>query len=129
MFCSATNLRHSVGSTCEAVPRNLPLHGQEKNLGTWGICKMDVQVHGLVDPDIRKGDTLRSPQLARDGELMLFDRVITNPPSNLDEWGWDVAKDDGYRRVRYGLPPKSRGDLAFVQHMVATMSDRGWSAW
>ncbi len=106
-------------------PKNLSLFGQEKNLGTWAICKMNMLLHGLPDADIRKGDVIRNPQLVKDGELMLFDREIANPPFSLDEWGRDVAENDGYGRFRFGLPPKTKGDLAFVQHMIATINMNG----
>ena len=106
-------------------PRNLTLHGQEKNLGTWAICKMNMLLHGLPDARIEKGDTIRDPKLVDEGELLLYDRVIANPPFSLDEWGRDVAENDGYGRFRFGVPPKSKGDLAFVQHMVAVLNGTG----
>ena len=106
-------------------PRNLTLHGQEKNLGTWAICKMNVLLHGLPDVTIEKGDTIRDPKLVDEGELLLYDRVIANPPFSLDEWGRDVAESDGYGRFRFGLPPKTKGDFAFVQHMVAVLNNTG----
>jgi type I restriction enzyme M protein len=106
-------------------PRNLSLYGQEKNLGTWAICKMNVLLHGLPSADIRKGDTIRDPKL-RDGDaLMLFDRVIANPPFSLDEWGRETAENDPYGRFRFGVPPKGKGDFAFIQHMVATTNPTG----
>ena len=106
-------------------PRNLTLHGQEKNLGTWAICKMNMLLHGLPDARIEKGDTIRDPKLVSEGELLLYDRVIANPPFSLDEWGRDVAENDGYGRFRFGVPPKTKGDLAFVQHMVAVLNGTG----
>ena len=106
-------------------PRNLTLHGQEKNLGTWAICKMNMLLHGLPDARIEKGDTIRDPKLVDEGELLLYDRVIANPPFSLDEWGRDVAGSDGYGRFRFGLPPKTKGDMAFVQHMVAVLNATG----
>ena len=106
-------------------PRNLTLHGQEKNLSTWAICKMNMLLHGLPDARIEKGDTIRDPKLVDEGELLLYDRVIANPPFSLDEWGREVAESDGYGRFRFGVPPKTRGDLAFVQHMVAVLNARG----
>ncbi len=106
-------------------PRNLSLFGQEKNLGTWAICKMNMLLHSLPDADIRKGDTIRDPKLVQDGELTLFDRVIANPPFSLDEWGREVAEHDPFGRFRFGVPPKTKGDLAFVQHMVATTTTNG----
>ena len=106
-------------------PGNLTLHGQEKNLGTWAICKMNMLLHGLPDARIEKGDTIRDPKLVDEGELLLYDRVIANPPFSLDEWGRDVAESDGYGRFRFGLPPKTKGDFAFVQHMVAVLNNSG----
>ena len=106
-------------------PRNLTLHGQEKNLGTWAICKMNMLLHGLPDARIEKGDTIRDPKLVDEGELLLYDRVIANPPFSLDEWGRDVAESDGYGRFRFGIPPKTKGDLAFVQHMAAVLNNSG----
>jgi type I restriction enzyme M protein len=106
-------------------PRNLTLHGQEKNLGTWAICKMNMLLHGLPDARIEKGDTIRDPRLVREGELLLYDRVIANPPFSLDEWGIEVAEGDGFGRFHFGIPPRTRGDLAFVQHMVATLNVHG----
>ena len=106
-------------------PRNLTLHGQEKNLSTWAICKMNMLLHGLPDARIEKGDTIRDPKLVDEGELLLYDRVIANPPFSLDEWGRDVAESDGFGRFRFGIPPKTKGDLAFVQHMVAVLNASG----
>ena len=106
-------------------PRNLTLHGQEKNLSTWAICKMNMLLHGLPDARIEKGDTIRDPKLVDEGELLLYDRVIANPPFSLDEWGREVAENDGYGRFWFGVPPKTKGDLAFVQHMVAVLNVTG----
>ncbi len=106
-------------------PRNFSLYGQEKNLGTWAICKMNMLLHNILDFEIEKGDTIRDPKLLQDGELMLFDRVLANPPFSLDHWGHAEAEGDGYGRFRFGIPPKTKGDLAFVQHMVATLNAHG----
>lgn len=106
-------------------PLNISLYGQEKNINTWAICKMNMLLHGLLDAHIERGDTIRDPKLVKDGELILFDRVIANPPFSLKNWGRKDVEKDGYARFRYGLPPESYGDLAFVQHMVATINNRG----
>ncbi len=106
-------------------PRNLSLFGQEKNLGTWAICKMNMLLHGLPDARIEKGDTIRDPKLRDEEGLALFSRVIANPPFSLDEWGREIAENDVYGRFRYGVPPKTKGDLAFVQHMIATTDRNG----
>ena len=86
---------------------------------------MNMLLHGYPDARIEKGDTIRDPKLVHEGELMLYDRVIANPPFSLDEWGREVAEGDKYGRFRFGIPPKSKGDLAFVQHMIATLNDTG----
>ena len=106
-------------------PKNLSLFGQEKNLGTWAICKMNMLLHGVQGHFIEKGDTIRDPKLRDDDGLKLFDRVIANPPFSLDEWGREVAENDPYGRFRFGVPPKGKGDLAFVQHMIATTAPNG----
>jgi type I restriction enzyme M protein len=104
---------------------NLSLAGQEMNLNTWAICKMNMFLHGVFSADIRKGDTLRNPQHLEQGQLMSFDRVIANPPFSLKKWGKDECDNDGYGRFPYGTPPKDAGDLAFVQHMIASVNDEG----
>lgn len=106
-------------------PQSLSLYGQEKNLGTWSIAKMNLLLHGLPDHQIVKGDTIRDPKLIEDGEIMLFDRVIANPPFSLKEWGREEAENDVYGRFQYGIPPKNAGDYAFVQHMVASLNSGG----
>ncbi|WP_417214868.1 type I restriction-modification system subunit M [Alcanivorax sp.] len=104
---------------------NLSLYGQEMNLNTWAICKMNMFLHGVYSADIKKGDTLREPQHTEAGALMTFDRVIANPPFSLKKWGKEEADSDAYGRFPYGTPPKDAGDLAFVQHMIASLNAEG----
>ncbi|WP_163527846.1 type I restriction-modification system subunit M [Halobacillus ihumii] len=107
-------------------PRNLSLHGQERNLNTWSICKMNLLLHGLSDHRIERGDTIREPKLTGEGkELLLYDRVIANPPFSLKNWGSEEAEADEYGRFRFGLPPKNAGDYGFVQHMISTLNHEG----
>ena len=106
-------------------PSDLSLYGQEMNLNTWAICKMNMFLHGVFNADIRKGDTLRDPMHVEHGELMHFDRVIANPPFSLKKWGKDEADADAYGRFPYGTPPKDAGDLAFVQHMISSLNAEG----
>ena len=110
-------------------PRSVSLSGQEINLNTWAICKMNLFLHGIDDAKVLKGDTLRNPKhLQREGSKSIkrFDRVLANPPFSLKSWGkevWDAG--DPYSRDKYGCPPKSYGDLAFVQHMIASLKPEG----
>ncbi|MFL7905914.1 N-6 DNA methylase [Azospirillum argentinense] len=108
---------------------SLSLFGQERNLNTWAIAQMNLFLHDIQDFDIARGDTLLDPKhLTGDGTkaIRTFDRVLANPPFSLKDWGHEVwSKGDRFGRDRYGCPPKSYGDLAFVQHMVASLRQDG----
>jgi type I restriction enzyme M protein len=104
---------------------NISLAGQEINLSTWAICKMNMIFHNARGADIRKGDTIRDPRHVDGGALMTFDKVLANPPFSLKNWGLEEAEHDNFGRFVYGLPPKSYGDLAFVSHMVASLNAKG----
>ena len=112
-------------------PKTLALFGQEKNLNTWAISKMNLFLHDIDDVEIKRGDTLTDPShlVGEEGGargLRTFDRVLANPPFSLKEWGHDQwSKGDKFGRDKYGCPPKSYGDLAFVQHMVASLKAKG----
>ncbi len=106
-------------------PRNISLYGQEDNLGTWAICKINMFLHSVFNADIKKGDTIREPKHLNNGELMTFDRVIANPPFSLAKWGKEEASNDSFGRFSYGIPAKDTGDLAFVQHMIASLNADG----
>jgi type I restriction enzyme M protein len=121
MFIGIRNYLETHGEN----PANLQLFGQEMNLSTWAICKLNMFLHGVFSADIRKGDTITDPQHVLNGALMLFDRVIANPPFSLKNWGRESAEHDGYGRFRFGIPPKDAGDLAFVQHMIASLNQEG----
>ncbi|ARU62733.1 type I restriction endonuclease subunit M [Tumebacillus avium] len=105
--------------------RRLTLHGQEKNMNTWAICKLNLLLHGLLDHQIELGDTIRTPKLVEADRLKQYDLVIANPPFSLKNWGLEEAKADRYGRFVYGLPSNSYGDYAFVQHMVASLNPHG----
>ena len=112
--------------------RSLSLYGQEMNLNTWAICEMNLVLHDVDDAVILRGDTLRNPRhLVAEGAktLRTFDRVLANPPFSLKSWGHELwSKGDPFGRDKYGCPPKSYGDLAFVQHMVASLKPGGMLA-
>ncbi len=103
---------------------NYSLFGQEANGSTWALAKMNAFLHSVNDPDLRWGDTLREPQLVENDRLMTFDVVVANPPFSLDKWGASGAASDRYKRFLRGIPPKSKGDYAFISHMIATMDER-----
>lgn len=105
--------------------KNVSLYGQEINLSTWAICKMNMLLHGAKGADIQKGDTIREPKHTEGGVLKTYDKVLANPPFSLKNWGLEEASADEFHRFSYGLPPKSYGDLAFVSHMVASLNQKG----
>jgi len=100
------------------------IYGQEKNLTTSSIARMNLVLHGIEDFQIVREDTLRNPAFtdSSTGGLATFDCVIANPPFSLKEWGREIWEADPWGRAAYGLPPESYGDYAWVQHMVASMA-------
>ncbi|MDX7986049.1 SAM-dependent DNA methyltransferase [Xenorhabdus sp. 12] len=106
-------------------PRLLKIKGQEKNLTTEAIARMNLFLHGQEDFEIVRGDTLRDPKFLRNDQLETFDCVIANPPFSLKEWGYDNWSSDPYGRAKYGLAPKTNGDFAWVQHMFASLNNKG----
>nr|WP_232296516.1 class I SAM-dependent DNA methyltransferase [Plesiocystis pacifica] len=100
------------------------LFGQEKNLTTASVARMNLQLHGVEEFDIRRGDTLRRPAFAsaEDHSLRQFDIVLANPPFSLKNWGRDVWESDPWGRAFAGLPTDKSGDFAWVQHMVKSMA-------
>ena len=104
---------------------NFSLYGQEANGSTWALAVMNMFLHGFDNASIRWGDTIRNPKLKEGDALMKFDTVVANPPFSLDKWGADEAGVDKYTRFWRGIPPKSKGDWAFISHMIETLNEHG----
>lgn len=105
--------------------KNYELYGQEAIGSTWSLAKMNMFLHGEDNHKIEWGDTIRNPKLLdKNANLMLFDVVTANPPFSLEKWGIDDVADDHYGRFRRGLPPKTKGDFAFILHMIETMKPK-----
>ena len=103
-------------------PRTLRLSGQEVSLTTAAIARMNLFLHDIEDFRILRGDTLREPRFRRpEGGLDQFDMVIANPPFSLNPWGREIWADDPFGRSRFGMPPATKGDYAFVEHMLTVM--------
>ena len=105
--------------------RTLKLYGQEKNLTSSSIARMNMFLHGIEDFNIVRGDTLRNPAFFKSDALQTFDCVIANPPFSLKEWGAESWANDPFGRNIAGVPPKGNGDMAWVQHMVKSMNTNG----
>lgn len=100
------------------------LFGQEKNLTTSAIARMNLFLHGAADFQIVRGDTLRNPAFFAGDDLATFDCVIANPPFSLEKWGEEVWASDPYGRNFAGMPPAKSGDYAWVQHMIKSMAPK-----
>jgi type I restriction enzyme M protein len=106
----------------EVGSEDFALFGQELNGSTWALARMNMFLHGIDNARIERGDTIRNPRLLENDALMRFEVVVANPPFSLDKWGHDDVKTkDVHGRFTRGLPPKSKGDYAFLSHMVTTL--------
>jgi type I restriction enzyme M protein len=128
--CGSGSLLIKAGK--EVGSDNFSLYGQEANGSTWALAVMNMFLHGFDNTIIRWGDTIRNPKLKEKDTLMKFDTVVANPPFSLDKWGKVDEKEkdrsansfdpetDQYNRFWRGVPPKSKGDWAFISHMIET---------
>ena len=131
--CGSASLLIKSGK--EVGSENFSLYGQEANGSTWALAVMNMFLHGFDNATIRWGDTIRNPKLKEGDVLMRFDTVVANPPFSLDKWGKVDDKEeskasnsfdpetDKYNRFWRGIPPKSKGDWAFISHMIETTYD------
>lgn len=105
--------------------KNYALFGQEAIGSTWALAKMNLFLHGEENHQIEWGDTIRNPKLrTSDDMLRHYDVVVANPPFSLDKWGTEAAETDKFARFRRGMPPKTKGDYAFILHMIEVMKPR-----
>lgn len=100
------------------------IYGQEKNLATSAIARMNLYLHGALDFKVTQGDTLRSPNYLYRGELKTFDCCIANPPFGLSKWGSEQFQTDIYGRNIWGCPSDSNADFAWLQHLVKSMDEK-----
>lgn len=98
--------------------KNYALYGQESTGSTYQLARMNMFLHGKDSARLEWGDTLNNPLLVENDHLMKFDNVVANPPFSLKKWGAEHADADKYKRFWRGVPPKDKGDFAFITHMV-----------
>lgn len=117
-------LRNAEG---EQKARSLYLYGQELNLDTFAIAKINMFLHGLDGADIRRGDTLVDPQfITPAGTLKTFDIVVANFPYSIKEWPFEKFKNDRYgRHDGYDTPPSKNADYAFILHIIKSLNENG----
>ena len=120
--CGSGSLLLMVGE--EVGNDDFSLNGQEKVGSTYNLARMNMFIHHKENAEIKWGDTLNNPLLKDEDGLMKFEVVVANPPFSLDKWGYDNLEDDAYNRFHRGMPPKSKGDYAFISHMVEVAKEK-----
>ena len=121
--CGSGSLLIQVGD--QVRDNDFSLYGQEMNGSTWALCRMNMLVHNKDAARIEWGDTIGSPKLIERDALMKFDVVVANPPFSLDKWGAESAEADKFHRFHRGVAPKSKGDYAFISHMIESAKEEG----
>lgn len=117
---------HLKAKSGEKIAKTLYLYGQELNLATFAIAKINMFLHGLDSADIRRGDTLVNPQfLNQQGGLQTFDIVVANPPYSIKDYEWEAFKNKFGRLDGYDAPPEKNADFAFVLHIIKSMNANG----
>lgn len=121
----------------QAGSKKLSIYGQEQNMQTWALCRMNMFLHGVDNATIWQGDTLANPGNIENDKLMKFQCIVANPPFSLDKWDsgflGEVAEGDKkakmtpeldpFKRFDWGVPPTSKGDYAFVMHFLHSLDD------
>lgn len=108
--------------------RTLKLYGQERNLITSSIARMNLFLHGVEDFEIIRGDTLAEPKHIEGDRLRQFDVILANPPYSIKQWNREAWSSDKWGRNSLGTPPQGRADYAFQQHILTSLTARGRSA-
>lgn len=110
-------------------PHGLSIYGQEKDVATWALAKMNMILHGYETAELWKGDTIASPGFTNNGRLKLHDFVVTNPPFSTKSWSSGINPSaDEFGRFEYGVPPTKNGDYAFLLHAVSSLKSTGKAA-
>jgi len=110
----------------EVGSNNFSIYGQEINGSTWALARMNMFLHEIDNATIEWGDTLNNPKLLEGDALLKGNKVVANPPFSLDKWGAENALTDQFSRYHRGVPPASKGDYAFISHMIeCTYEDNG----
>ncbi|MBF4996660.1 type I restriction-modification system subunit M [Nocardia sp. BSTN01] len=110
----------------DEAPRGITIYGQEKDNATWALAQMNMILHSNEDADIRKGDTITSPQFVSGIQLRTFDFAVANPPFSSKSWSNGLENE--YGRFRFGRPPAKNGDYAFLLHILSSLNSNGKAA-
>jgi type I restriction enzyme M protein len=110
----------------DEAPHGITIYGQEKDNATWALSKMNMILHGNEIADIRKGDTITSPQFTNGAQLRTFDFAVANPPFSVKSWSNGLENE--YGRFEFGMPPAKNGDYAFLLHILKSLKSTGKAA-
>ena len=125
--CGSGSLLASLFNSVKESANNhsVVLYGQEKNISTYNLARMNLILNGVGDNHIYCGDTIANPAFldSNSNQLKRFDIVTSNPPLSLSDWGTEYAANDTFGRFKWGIPPKSKGDYAFISHMLASLKE------
>ena len=108
------------------APRGLTIYGQEKDVATWALARMNMILHNNEVADIAKGDVIASPQFTSGAHLRTFDYVVMNPPFSVKSWNNGLENE--FDRFEYGYPPVKNGDYAFLLHALKSLKSKGKAA-
>ena len=110
----------------DEAPRGITIYGQEKDVATWALARMNMILHSHEDAEILKGDTITNPQFVNGAQLQTFDFAVANPPFSIKSWSHGLEQD--YGRFELGRPPEKNGDYAFLLHVLKSLNSRGKAA-
>lgn len=122
--CGSGSLLLKCAALASQDGKTPPIYGQEQNGSTFALARMNMFLHGIDDARIQWGDTIRNPLHLENDKLLKSEIVVANPPFSLDKWGIEEAAHDPHGRFTRGLPPRSKGDYAFILHMLVSLSER-----
>ncbi len=114
----------------DQAPKGITVYGQEMDVSTWALARMNMILHGKETAEVWRGNTLSDPYFkGRDGNLLTFDFAVANPPFSQKNWttGFD-PENDLHRRFEYGVPPEKNGDYAFLLHILTSLKSTGKGA-
>ena len=121
--CGSGSLLLKCAALASTNGKTPPIYGQEQNGSTYALARMNMFLHGIDDARITWGDTIRNPLHLENDKLLKSEIVVANPPFSLDKWGIEEAEHDPHHRFTRGLPPKSKGDYAFILHMLSSLAE------
>ena len=124
VYDPATGTASTLIAVAQKVGRKVTLYGQELDIDNYRLARINLFLHGM-DALLEWGDVLKAPAFVEGGKVKKFERVVCHPEFSRKNWGAETAANDPYDRFIHGVPPDSNGDWAFIQHIIASLSEGG----